>query len=98
MENIDIITLHRTRNFSRKVNATFEFIKQNFKQLLKAIIFIAGPSVLLSIALMGSFMGDFFSVISAESTNPDGLQNLLSSASFWLQGFLMLVFFMVTTV
>jgi hypothetical protein len=98
MENIEIITLHRTRNFSRKVNATFEFIKQNFKSLSKAIIFIAGPSVLLSIALMGSFMGDFFSVISAEGTNPDGMENLLSSAAFWLQGFLMLVFFMVTTV
>jgi hypothetical protein len=98
MENIEIIKLHRTRNFSRKVNATFEFIKQNFKSLSKAIIFIAGPSVLLSIALMGSFMGDFFSVISTENSNPDGLEHLVTSPAFWLQGFLMLVFFMVTTV
>jgi hypothetical protein len=41
------IELRRTRDFSEKINATFEFIRQNIKTLAKSLIFISGPFILL---------------------------------------------------
>ena len=70
MENFNFIEFHRTRDFSRKLNATFEFVKQNFKPLGKSILFIAGPPVLVASLVSGSFMSEFmsFSMVG----NPDG--------------------------
>ena len=59
MENFNFIEFHRTRDFSRKLNATFEFVKQNFKPLGKSILFIAGPPVLLASLVSGSFVSEF---------------------------------------
>ncbi len=61
MENFNFIEFHRTRDFSRKLNATFEFVKQNFKPLGKSILFIAGPPVLVASLVGGSFMSEFMS-------------------------------------
>ena len=61
MENFNFIEFHRTRDFSRKLNATFEFVKQNFKPLGKSILFIAGPPVLVASLVSGSFMSEFMS-------------------------------------
>ncbi len=41
------IELRRTRDFSEKINATFEFIRQNIKPLAKSLIYISGPFILL---------------------------------------------------
>lgn len=40
------IELYKERDFSLKLNATIEFIRQNFKKLTKSIIYIAGPFIL----------------------------------------------------
>ncbi len=53
------IELHEERNFSAKINAAFEFVKQNFKGLLKPIIYIALPASLLA----GFFLSDYFSFL-----------------------------------
>ena len=98
MENIEIITLQRQRDFSRKMNATFEFIKQNFKGLCKAIFYISGPSVLIASVLLGSMIGDFFSVAVNSSMNPDIADNYFLSISFWLQIIVMMVCFLLSTV
>lgn len=47
MENFVPIKYHQLRDFSEKINVTFLFIKQNFKSLAKALIYIAGPPALM---------------------------------------------------
>lgn len=47
------ITLLAKRDFGQKINATFGFISQNFKPLVKALLYIAGPPALLAGAANG---------------------------------------------
>ena len=42
------IQLRKVRDFSAKMNATFEFIRLNFLPLLKSIIYLAGPLIILA--------------------------------------------------
>ena len=98
MENFIPINFHKTRDFSQKMSATFEFVRQNFKSMGKAIVFIAGPPVLVASMLMGTFFGDFFNASFNASTNPELLQSLFSTTSFWMQLLLMVVFMIVSTV
>lgn len=98
MENFQIITLQRSRNFSNKVNATFEFIKQNFGSLIKSLLVIAGPSVLIATALIGSMMGNIFSSALGGQSDPSILVNQFTSPSFWLEVVLFFVFVMVSTI
>ena len=97
MENFNFIEFHRTRDFSRKLNATFEFVKQNFKPLGKSILFIAGPPVLVASLVGGSFMSEFMS-FSMGGNPTEEMENYFTSVSFWLQALLMLVFFTVSGV
>lgn len=97
MENFKAIEFHQARDFSRKMNATFEFIRQNFKPLGKCILFIAAPPVLLSTLLFGSFMGDIFGQ-SFRPEQAEEMQRYFLSANFWLQWGLMLVFLTVSAV
>ncbi len=94
MENFNFIEFHRTRDFSRKLNATFEFVKQNFKPLGKSVLFIAGPPVLVASLASGSFMGDFMS-FSVMGDPAQEVGNYFTSVSFWLEFLLMLVFFTI---
>jgi hypothetical protein len=95
MEEFKAIEFQRTRDFSRKLNATFEFIRQNFKPLCKSILIIAGPSTLVGSAMAGSLFGEFLSFSSAMQqggVTPENGSNYLLSVSFWLQIILMFVF------
>jgi hypothetical protein len=98
MENFEFIQFARARDFSQKINATFAFLKQNFKSLSKSLLFIAGPSVLISVALMSSMIGDIFTLSQAGSANPEAVTNMFTSTAFWMQLLVMMAFFMVTTV
>ena len=98
MENFNFIEFHRTRDFSRKLNATFEFVKQNFKPLGKSILFIAGPPVLVASLVSGSFMSEFMSFGAMGGNPAEQMQNYLTSVSFWLQIVLMIVFFTISGV
>lgn len=98
MENFNAIDLHQSRDFSRKMNATFEFIRQNFKSLCKSILFIAGPPVLIASLLAGTFMSDIMNFSQPGAANPDVLENYFMSVNFWLQVGLMMVFFLVSGV
>jgi hypothetical protein len=97
MENFNFIEFHRTRDFSRKLNATFEFVKQNFKPLGKSILFIAGPPMLVASLVSGSFMTEFMS-FGMMGNNAEEMGNYFTSISFWLQVVLMLVFVTVSSV
>lgn len=100
MENFNFINYHRSRDFSRKMNATFEFIRQNFKPLLKSIIFIAGPPVLIASLLMATFMDDLmsFSRSSMTGSNPEMALNYFMSISFWVQMMLLAISLVVAGV
>ena len=48
--------LHATRNFGRKLNGVIEFIRYNSKPFGKAMLFIAGPVILVGSVLLTQFM------------------------------------------
>ena len=98
MENFKIIEFHKTRDFSNKLNATFAFVKQNFKALSRSILYIAGPPVLIASLLLSTFMGDIFKLAFGAAGNPEALQSYFLSVNFWLQVILMFVFMMVSYV
>jgi hypothetical protein len=100
MENFTFIDYHQTRDFSRKMSATFEFVRQNFRSLGKSILFIAGPPVLVASMFMGSFLGDFFSASfnAGRGGNPNVFQEMFTSGTIWIQLAVMVVFLIVSSV
>lgn len=95
------IEFHKARDFSKKVNDTFEFLRQNFKPLIKSILFIAGPPVLMGSLLIGSFIGDFFNLTQSSFNNPGSSEmtgNYFLSVNFWLQLILAAVFLLISGV
>jgi len=97
MENFKAIEFHRTRDFSQKMNATFEFIRQNFKGLGKGLLFIAGPPVTVASFLMGSFMTDLQNV-AAMMRQTDTFMKSFTTPAFWLQILLAMIFLVVASV
>ena len=101
MEEFKVIEFHRARDFSRKMNATFEFIKQNFKPLFKSILFIAGPPALIGSMMMGSFASDFIGLTQSMTKgggNPEAFSNYFLSVSFWLQLIVTMIFLLISGV
>ncbi|MGE0770736.1 MAG: hypothetical protein AB7K37_03410 [Cyclobacteriaceae bacterium] len=96
MENFRAIEFHKERDFSNKLNATFEFIKQNFLPLSKSILFIAGPPVLIGSAMLGNFFGSMFTLGLGAGSNPALAENFFTSANFWLQLGLMFLFLLIS--
>jgi len=94
------LEFHRTRDFSKKINDTFEFLKQNFKPLVKSVLFIAGPPVLMGSLLVGSFIGDVFNLSQSSIANPgsDLAETYFMSVNFWLQILLASIFLLVSGV
>ncbi len=101
MEGFRAIEFQQTRDFSRKLNATFEFLRQNFKPLFKSILIIAGPSTLVGSLMVGSLIGDlmnFTQAMQAGGANAENGSDYFLSVSFWLQMILMFVFLTVSFV
>jgi len=101
MENFKPIEYHHMRDFSRKMNTTFEFIRQNFKSLGKSILLIAGPPVLVASLIIATFVDEFMGLTRAAATNPgDGevFETYFMSVTFWLQIVLMLLLFLVSSI
>ncbi|MFN5168257.1 MAG: hypothetical protein ACK5DD_01420 [Cyclobacteriaceae bacterium] len=61
------IEMRKMRDFSAKINATFEFLRQNFKALFKSMLFLAGPLLLLQ--------GIFFNFYQKAATDITALGN-----------------------
>lgn len=98
MENFKAIEFHQARDFSRKMNVTFEFIKQNFKPLGKCILFIAVPPILIAMLLFGSFLSDMFGLSFNIAGQTDLFEAYFMSPTFWLQMIVAMIFFLVSTV
>jgi len=65
---MDKIEFNRVRDFSALLNATFEFIRQNFRILLKSTIFIVGPFILLAGVFGGLYQSSVFSFKAQTNT------------------------------
>ncbi len=74
------IELRRTRDFSAKINATLEFVKQNLSPLAKGLIFISGPFFLLQ----GLFNGFYQKQILSTGLSSNPLAIFSSEAISWL--------------
>jgi len=99
MEKFSLIEFHQTRDFGKKINATFEFLKQNFKPLGKSILFIAGPAVLIGSIFIGSFVSDFLGMsFAAQSGDTTETLKYFGSVTFWAQMGLMYVFLIISYV
>jgi hypothetical protein len=98
MENFKAIEFHQARDFSRKMNVTFEFIKQNFKPLSKCILFIAVPPILLAMLIFGSFISDMFGLSFNSAGQDELLEAYFLSPTFWLQIIVAMILFLVSTV
>ncbi len=95
------IEFHKARDFSQKINDTFEFLKQNFVPLTKSVLFIAGPPVLMGSLMMGSFISDFLNFSQDSFTNPGSsemAEKYFLSLNFWLQIVLAMLFLIISGV
>jgi hypothetical protein len=98
MENFQVIEFQRKRDFSNKMNATFEFIKQNFGPLCKSILIIAGPPVLIGSLLIGSFISDLFNIVGLGTTDPSVFEEYFTDSLFWIKLLFMFVFLIISGV
>lgn len=67
------IVFYKIRNFSQKLNATIEFIRQNVKTLGTSIIYILGPIAILNGLLFSQFIN--FAFGNMEAQDPVNVQN-----------------------
>lgn len=79
-----MITLHQQRDFGEKINATFQYIVQQFRSLGLALLYIAGPVVLVAGIASGlgesSVRGNVFGLATRASI----ISVLAYMLSFWL--------------
>jgi hypothetical protein len=73
METFQKIAFRQARDFGEILNATFAFLRQNFKKLSKVILFIGGPFILLSSLLSGLYNASILTP-SVSMANDFGLQ------------------------
>lgn len=77
------IEMRKMRDFSAKINATFEFLRQNFKPLFKAIAYIAGPAILAQGVVYGYYNRSVINLTSAGQQG-NGIFSFLGEFSLWL--------------
>ena len=88
------IEFKRYRDFGQIINATFEFIKQNFGPLLKSLVFIVGPFLLITGIISGFYQKNVFSFNNLASLSSIGVSMffLIISAFFTVQMMLSTVY------
>lgn len=87
------IELLQQRDFGQKINATFDFVIKNLGPLSKSILFIAGPSAILSGIAQGMFQSRMLS-IGLQKNSVESLGQYLSVEYFFVMLFSMLTLFL----
>ncbi len=73
------IEFYKLRDFGRKLNATIEFLRENFKGLFLCLLLIGGPAALLLSIVFKNVMSSFFSFgFETGSGAPPDLVNFFS--------------------
>lgn len=62
MDSHEKLDIHLWRDFGASLTATFTFIRENIRELLRSLIFISGPVLLISGMVMGFFFREYFSL------------------------------------
>jgi len=87
------IILLQQRDFGQKINASFEFVVQNFKPLVVCLLYIAGPLALVGGFFMGSYQSGILQlqkgVLESGSSSFDGMYEMMGTI-FLLTFFLIL--------
>jgi hypothetical protein len=98
MSTIKIFRLRKTRNFSQKLEATFEFIRITAKPLFKSLFFFTSPFVLIGTFLFSNLFSKVMALVinAGEGVEPD--VNSLMTIGFSVFGFLGLMIFAGTMV
>jgi MFS family permease len=86
-----MIELFRQRDFGNKINATFQYVTQNFRSLGMALLYIVGPVALLTGIASGIMQSNMFRLMS-ETANTDTqdpmaafqMMSQFFSPSFWI--------------
>lgn len=87
------IEYHKTRDFGKKLNVTIEFIKENFKPLSKALVYIAGPPIIIGSLLLSQIFDGFISLTTLAQTGIEpGLGEL---SEFILPGIGAVIFLLI---
>jgi len=67
MKTTQVVELRRSRNFGDILNVTFEFLRVNMRQLLKAVLFISGPPMIVGAALFSASFGSLLGSVGDPS-------------------------------
>lgn len=86
------IELRKMRDFNAKMNATFEFLRQNFVPLGKAMLYIGGPFILLAGIFSGFYNRYTLTLRGAETIDPT--LGFVGDLALWLG--LMFLFIMLS--
>lgn len=82
-----LIKLYRTRTFSEKMSDTFDFVRENWRPLIKYITYL-----LLPVALIETFLGDNFMTGNIRFANIIG-KNDITEMMPWLSSLIGMVLF-----
>lgn len=86
-----MIQLFQQRDFGNKINATFQYVSQNFRSLGLALLYIVGPVAVVAGIATGIMQSNFLRLsagaVKAQPDNPLAALQVLSqfvSPTFWL--------------
>src|SRR4051812_13183416 len=80
---------HKVRGVADVINVSFEFTKENLKELIKCVAYISGPFILAGSAVYGYFM---YSTYTRAFRNLaiEGAEDMPSGTSMAIEVFLMI--------
>ncbi len=73
------IQLLQERDFGQKINAAFEFLGQNFKPLLTAMLYIAGPAAIVAGFFNGLYQSNVMNLQKSTVPGSDPFANMFSA-------------------
>ena len=86
-----MIELFQQRDFGNKINATFQYVTQNFRSLGMALLYIVGPVALVTSIATGIMQSNMFKLMgdiaNTDDQNPLAAFQLISqflSPTFWI--------------
>ena len=93
------IVFYRQRSFGELINVTFDFIRENWKPLLRFITYLVLPVALLQGVSLGSFLDDYMGTIADAANGSEDNPLAMFGVSYLFTVLFMFVgYFIVTTV
>lgn len=84
MNTFEKIEYNKERDFSETLSASVAFIRQNFKLLISAILFLAGPLLLLNAILISIYVQNMFNLSELAASNNLGMLSSVFSPVYFL--------------